>query len=37
MNEKNTSSNEERRQFITFITGQQEFGANIMTIREIRG
>jgi purine-binding chemotaxis protein CheW len=37
MNEKNTTTNEERRQFITFISGQQEFGANIMTIREIRG
>lgn len=26
-----------RRQFITFRSGEQEFGADIMTIREIRG
>ena len=37
MNEKHEASPEVRRQFITFISGQQEFGANIMTIREIRG
>jgi purine-binding chemotaxis protein CheW len=37
MSEKNESSTEVRRQFITFLSGQQEFGANIMTIREIRG
>ncbi len=28
---------EMRLQFITFLTGEQEYGANIMTIREIRG
>ena len=27
----------ERRQFITFHAGEQEFGADIMAIREIRG
>lgn len=27
----------ERRQFITFRSGEQEFGADIMAIREIRG
>jgi len=27
----------ERRQFITFRAGEQEFGADIMAIREIRG
>lgn len=38
MNEKNEASpGEVRRQFITFISGGQEFGANIMSIREIRG
>ena len=37
MSEKNEASAEVRRQFITFISGGQEFGANIMTIREIRG
>ena len=26
-----------RRQFITFVSGEQEFGADIMVIREIRG
>ena len=30
-------SSEARHQFITFLSGEQEFGANIMTIREIRG
>lgn len=33
----NDASNEARHQFITFLSGEQEFGANIMTIREIRG
>ena len=28
---------ESKLQFITFLSGEQEFGANIMTIREIRG
>jgi purine-binding chemotaxis protein CheW len=37
MSEKTPTSPEERRQFITFLSGQQEFGANIMMIREIRG
>ncbi len=37
MNEKNDAGQESRRQFITFVSGDQEFGANIMTIREIRG
>ncbi|MGB8603127.1 MAG: chemotaxis protein CheW [Rhizomicrobium sp.] len=37
MSEKVETATEVRRQFITFITGGQEFGANIMTIREIRG
>lgn len=37
MSENRETSAEERRQFITFITGGQEFGANIMSIREIRG
>lgn len=30
-------SNQTRRQFITFRSGEQEFGADIMVIREIRG
>ena len=36
----NTSSDHTvstKRQFITFHSGEQEFGADIMTIREIRG
>ena len=37
MSEKNETAPEGRRQFITFVSGEQEFGANIMTIREIRG
>jgi purine-binding chemotaxis protein CheW len=37
MSEKTETTNEVRRQFITFISGGQEFGANIMMIREIRG
>lgn len=28
---------QDRRQFITFMSGEQEFGADIMVIREIRG
>ena len=31
------ATNELRQQFITFLTGEQEYGANIMMIREIRG
>src|ERR1700744_955992 len=31
------SDNQGRRQFITFRSGEQEFGADIMAIREIRG
>jgi purine-binding chemotaxis protein CheW len=31
------NASEVRHQFITFLSGDQEFGANIMTIREIRG
>jgi len=37
MIENAQASTEMRRQFITFRTGDQEFGADIMTIREIRG
>jgi purine-binding chemotaxis protein CheW len=37
MIENAQTSSETRRQFITFRTGDQEFGADIMTIREIRG
>lgn len=37
MNEKTELAQESRKQFITFVSGEQEFGANIMTIREIRG
>lgn len=37
MDEKNTQAGEVRRQFITFHSGEQEFGADIMVIREIRG
>lgn len=32
-----TDQPQSRRQFITFRTADQEFGADIMTIREIRG
>ncbi len=32
-----TDLNPDRRQFITFRSGEQEFGADIMAIREIRG
>ena len=31
------TANEARQQFITFLSGEQEYGANIMMIREIRG
>ena len=31
------STTQSRRQFITFMSGEQEFGADIMVIREIRG
>jgi purine-binding chemotaxis protein CheW len=37
MSDKTDTAQEARRQFITFVSGGQEFGANIMTIREIRG
>jgi len=37
MSDKSDIAPEGRRQFITFVSGEQEFGANIMTIREIRG
>ena len=37
MAENAQSSSDARRQFITFRSGDQEFGADIMTIREIRG
>lgn len=37
MIENSQATSESRRQFITFRTGDQEFGADIMTIREIRG
>lgn len=37
MSDKQQGANEVRQQFITFISGEQEFGANIMAIREIRG
>ena len=37
MNEPKDKSHEGRRQFITFVSSDQEFGADIMTIREIRG
>jgi purine-binding chemotaxis protein CheW len=37
MNEKTETSGDRKRQFITFRTADQEFGADIMTIREIRG
>jgi purine-binding chemotaxis protein CheW len=34
---KPEEDNQARRQFITFRSGEQEFGADIMAIREIRG
>ena len=37
MAENAQSSSDTRQQFITFRSGDQEFGADIMTIREIRG
>lgn len=37
MSESTDNSGHTRRQFITFRLGEQEFGADIMTIREIRG
>lgn len=37
MNDKADVAGEDRRQFITFRTAEQEFGADIMMIREIRG
>lgn len=37
MNDKIEDQNQTRRQFITFRSGDQEFGADIMVIREIRG
>ena len=37
MNDKTDAAGEDRRQFITFRTAEQEFGADIMMIREIRG
>lgn len=37
MNENQEQTNQNRRQFITFRSGEQEFGADIMVIREIRG
>ena len=37
MSDISDTAPEGRRQFITFVSGEQEFGANIMTIREIRG
>lgn len=37
MNMDTGSGTGTRLQFITFRTGEQEFGADIMTIREIRG
>jgi purine-binding chemotaxis protein CheW len=37
MEDKTTPAAESRRQFITFHSGEQEFGADIMAIREIRG
>jgi len=37
MNAKADAAGEDRRQFITFRTAEQEFGADIMMIREIRG
>lgn len=37
MSEPQDRASETRRQFITFRSGDQEFGADIMMIREIRG
>lgn len=37
MSDNMEQAGQARRQFITFRSGEQEFGADIMTIREIRG
>jgi purine-binding chemotaxis protein CheW len=37
MTQRSDVAGEARRQFITFRSADQEFGADIMTIREIRG
>lgn len=37
MSEMHNTINEARQQFITFLSDDQEYGANIMAIREIRG
>jgi purine-binding chemotaxis protein CheW len=37
MNDIMDNSSQAKRQFITFWLGEQEFGADIMSIREIRG
>ena len=37
MSDNAQTSSDARHQFITFRSGDQEFGADIMTIREIRG
>lgn len=37
MSQTKDESNHDRRQFITFRSADQEFGADIMLIREIRG
>ena len=37
MNGQTENASHEWRQFITFHSGKQEFGADIMAIREIRG
>jgi purine-binding chemotaxis protein CheW len=37
MSDETVMSDQSRRQFITFRSGEQEFGADIMMIREIRG
>src|ERR1700743_1463898 len=34
---KPEETNQSRRQYITFRSGEQDFGADIMAIREIRG
>ncbi len=37
MNTSSEQARRDKRQYITFHSGEQEFGADIMTIREIRG
>lgn len=37
MSDNHDNNSQTRRQFITFLSGEQEFGADIMVIREIRG